>query len=149
MSYKITAATLEDLPALVYLAGSFLETSKYGAIIPFDVDTIRGFVEKLLETGGAFIARDETGDAVGMIGLVSFRHVWSGEHVAEELAWYVKPDHRASTVGPRLLTAGLTWARGRGCDIIRCSAPAGSDVGAFYTRRGFMEVDTTFVKRLT
>jgi len=85
---------------------------------------------------------------VGMLGLVAITHPASGADYADEIVWWVDPEFRGGSIGPRLLAAGETWARRRGLPLVNMVAPEGSDVGRFLARQGYTPIETAWVKRL-
>jgi GNAT superfamily N-acetyltransferase len=84
-----------------------------------------------------------------MLALAAVPHPVSGQDYAEELAWWVEPAHRGSSIGPRLLAAAEAWCVQNKLGVLKMVAPAASDVGAFYVRRGYTLVESVYQKVLT
>lgn len=71
--------------------------------------------------------------------------------VAQEIMWYVKPEHRKGTGSVRLLLEFEAWAKKHGADgIIMASFAATGErkLGEFYSRRGYKPLETHVLKRL-
>jgi len=170
----IRAATVDDFPRLAEMGSKFMASSRYGDFLPTTPKMLEALLAVITEVGvvlvcervtlkvpqlsypgrAPIIAATEEHPAigsdhnlVGMIALVALPHPMTGEVYVEEMAWWVEPDHRGS-VGPRLHIAGEEWAKAKGISLMRMLSPAGSDLGIYYGRRGYVEVETAWVKRL-
>ncbi len=157
MALSYERATMADGVAICHLVARFLEGTRYGRIIPYNPDQVASLVAAVLEVhGAAFIARngdrltgDKRGAVVGMLAYFVGPHPVSGEKLADELAWWVDPEHRTGTVGPRLLGMAETWAQQEGVKLLRMVAPVeADDVAQFYERMGYVAIETSFIKRL-
>lgn len=151
----IRTATINDFPRLTEMAGRFLASSKYGTWLPSTPAMLEALIAVVTEVGTILVAEINHGglevapsQMVGMLALAAVPHPMNGELFAEEIAWWVEPEHRDSVVGPRLHAAGEAWAKGRGITLIRMLSPAGSDLGVYYRRHGYTEVETAWMKRL-
>lgn len=141
----IREATLADTPRLVEMTIAFIVSSIYAEMLEASPDRIALVVSNLLNGGVIFVAADDAGALVGMIGITL-----SGDRTfGEEAGWWVEPAHRTSAlVGPKLLRRAECWARERGLLLLKMVAPAGSpEVEAFYLHAGYFELETTYVKR--
>ncbi len=109
-----------------------------------------GFWQRYLQAGvGVVFLLEQAGQIVGAIGGLVYPEPYSGELVASEMFWFVRPDCRGS--GMKLYFVFEEWARERGCDAIRMvhlsdSMPA--KLRYVYARLGFEEVETHFSKPL-
>ena len=159
----IRRADPADAPRLVEMTLRFLRTTSYAAVFPDpDPVNVRTLVDYVLEHGVIFVAdypmytRVIDGDVVeqgdpylvGMIAFTAPPHLFANEAYAEEQGWWVEPEHRGGTTGPRLMQAAEAWARENGLKMIKMVAPEGSDVGKFYTKLGYRAVETAYVKAL-
>jgi GNAT superfamily N-acetyltransferase len=158
--HGIRPALPADIDRLLAMCEAFLNATRYGGLLPFVEDRLRPFLGDLIDEGGAFVADvsaaphwqqgADVETVVGMIGLKVWIHPFTGQVIAEEIAMWVEPNHRGGSLGPRLLTQAVRWARMKNAEMLRASAPYGKDkLGAFYERRGFSPIDTTYVKTLT
>lgn len=156
MSTRIREATVADAPTIVRLTQRFLEGSGYGQILMFNPKTLADLILLLLAQGQGVVflgerrAWDGVGgwQAVGMLAAIAGRHPITGEETVEELAWWVNPEARSSRLGYQMLGSLEAWARHKACRMLKLVAPAGSRVGDFYTRRGYLPVETAYLKRL-
>lgn len=143
----IRHATPDDVPRLVDMSRHFLASTAYGRLLIPTTEQLEAFVVLILTHGGALVAEVD-GQVEGMIGVVALAHPITQELVAEEVAWWVEPDYRKGTIGPRLLQAAEDWASVKGVTVLKMVAPAKSDVGKYYERHGYTAFETAFVKVL-
>lgn len=100
-----------------------------------------------LDQGVVLLATRVQAPAVGILALYRCTHPITGADVAEELAWWVAPEHRNGQAGLSLLRAGVAWATTSGVSYLRMAAPFESRVGTILRRLKFTPVETAFVKR--
>lgn len=160
----IRFATLDDKPRLIEMAVRFLLETEYGRM--FDDRATPAMIDKLitnvLSLGAIVVAEIEelhgniAGSAplesrfklVGMLAIVALPHPLTGGIYAEEIAWWVEPEHRHGTLGPKMLRSAEDWATRNGAKMCKMVAPAGSQVGAFYEHIGYRAVETAYIKRI-
>jgi len=165
---KIREANLEDSFRLVEMATRFLLESRYGELFSVSAtpDSIGELVKNVLQLGAIFVAEVEDGDRelphwhdrdtckicktsiVGMLAIVILPHPLTGVPYADEIAWWVEPEHRGGLIGPHMLRRAEEWATRNGANVVKMVAPAGSTVGAFYERRGYRAVETAYIKTI-
>ena len=150
---RIREATIDDLPRLIEMSRHFIEQTAYGRLLAPAPGVLEAFVAFVQEFGVAIVAEDVGTAAggpqlVGMIGLLAGPHPATGQIMAEEVAWWVEEPYRKGTIGPRLLHAAEAWASAKSVTVLKMVAPAGSNVGGFYSRHGYDALETAFVKRL-
>ena len=145
----IRHATPVDIPRILEMAERFINNSAYSNVLTFRVEALERLADVVVgQLGAVLIATVPAGGSVAMFVVVALEDPLTGDRYAEEVAWWVEPEHRGGLIGPRLLAAAETWARENKCPVLRMRAPVGSDVGAFYLRRGYTEVETIYVKVL-
>ncbi len=143
----IRPATVEDVPRVLEMAKRFLVLTDYGKIIATMPDRLDSLIRTVLEVGVILVV--DVGEAtVAMLGLVPLNDPFSGELIVAELAWWVEPEHRQGSIGPRLLCAGEDWTRHIGAGVLKMVAPIGSGVGTFYERHGYIAIETSYHKDL-
>jgi GNAT superfamily N-acetyltransferase len=145
---KIRPAAVSDLEHLAHLGVRFiLSTPVYASLMQPDAGRIYALLAVALEQGVILVA--EVNDyVVGGIALVVIANPISGDPTADEVAWFVAPEFRSSTIGPRLLGAAEDWCAAHGATTIKMIAPAGSAVGEYYARRGYVAVETAYAKKV-
>lgn len=165
----IREATVDDKFRLVEMTTRFIVSTRYhewlGGTTP---DRIGALVDRVLEHGVIFVAETDTpcmlekddGDGyvddndvciscaelVGMLALIVFEHPLTGRPTAEEAAWWVEPEHRHGSVGPRLMAHMEGWCVQKRLHMVKMVAPDGSSVGDFYKKRGYQAVETHWVR---
>ena len=144
----IRHATLADTPALVAMAARFLATSPYGALLPTTPTQIERLVTVVRDAGTILLAEVD-GQAVGLLALLAADHPLNGRPYAEELAWWVEPEHRGGHLGAALLAEAEAWAAAQGLGLLKMVAPEPVDgLGAFYEARGYRPLERAYVKAL-
>lgn len=146
----LRSATIDDLPRLHALTAHFLASTPYGNLLrePSEV-RLFGLVEQVLESGVILVAELD-GQIEAMLAAVALEHPVSGEPYADELVWWVEPEHRGSSIGPRLLDLAEAWAVSNGLTMLKMVAPSGSTaLAAFYVHMGYHAVETAYVKPLS
>jgi GNAT superfamily N-acetyltransferase len=145
----IRQATTADVDALLDMSTRFLAESAYRRLLAHSPTHLRALIALVLDLGAVFVA-DVDGELVGMIAIMVLPHPMSGQRRAEELAWWVAPAHRAGTIGPRLLRAAEVWARQQDGTYLQLAVPIGQPrLAAFLERRGYVALETVFVRPLT
>jgi GNAT superfamily N-acetyltransferase len=161
----IREATHQDKDAIVVMAARFLSTTQYGRLFRIDLEMLENLVDIVLTSGVIFVATIPplraldvaTGDIsgptadefVGFLAAVEATEPFSGDRYADEIAWFVMPEHRGGSFGPRLLASLVRWADDKRLSFVKMVAPADSpDVAGFYQQVGFEVVETSYVKRL-
>lgn len=145
---RIREATTLDHHALVGMALRFLKTvSTYDFLVP-SREHIGRVVDVVLDSGVILVA--EVPDAVvGAIALIAVPHPVDGTLFADEVAWWVEPEHRGGLrAGPYLLGAAEDWAQRNGCNMVKMVAPLPSSVGRFLEKRGYRAIEVAYVKHL-
>jgi len=145
--FTLRPSTAADTPRLVAMAQRFLATTSYGALLNPDPDWLVALVDAVLENGTVLVAELD-GVLIGMIALSAQPHILTGEFFCDEVCWWVEPEFRLGSVGEQLLQAAYDWANTRNLSMIKMVAPAGTHLGKFYLAQGFVEVETSFLKRL-
>lgn len=168
---RIRPATPRDVPALVRMSRRFARESSYAKYLVDSPEHVTRLVELVLEVGLAFVAERrprgcsgyaemepgvcacglwlEAHAVIGMIGALVMPHAADGRIFADEVAWWVEPEDRGGTLGPRLLVALLEACSSKSVSMVKMVAPKGSDVGRFLERAGFEEVESTYLRVLT
>lgn len=142
----IREATAADRPRLVAMGLRFIAETPYQSF-PSTPQALEWILSVVLEHGVAFVA-EHNGAVLGMIAAIVAPHPLTGEPFADEIVWWVEPEHRASRLGPRLLHSLEKWTVTKGVHSIRMVSPTGTKVGEFYERLGYVPVETSYLKRL-
>jgi GNAT superfamily N-acetyltransferase len=147
------AATLNDLPALLQMGRAFFDESGFGAETSLDAESLEKTLRYLIESGeGAVFVAERTGAIVGCAGALRFPYYFNlACSAAQELFWWIAPEHRGSILGVRLLQALERWARDSGCaTLTMISLPALEDspAAALYRRMGYRPSEHNFIKRV-
>lgn len=145
-------ATVADRAAVVALALHFHASSPYAQLLAVDAARVGAVFDVALATGVVVVAEPEYSDdddLAGFFALVVVPHELSGERAGIEVGWWVQPELRNGTLGPRLLRWAEEWAQAHGVAFVKVAEPGvGTSVGRFYARVGYQPVETAWMKRL-
>jgi GNAT superfamily N-acetyltransferase len=149
----IRPATMADKARILELGAHFLRTAPYNRYLEPDDEALERFFDLIIglgdERGAILVAETDWGGIFGMLAIVAVPHPMTGAVYADEIAWWVEPGNRGDLRGgPRLLKAAEEWSLARGLKMIKMIAPAGTDVGAFYERLGYVPIETVWGKIL-
>ena len=145
----IRVAGPEDVPDVIRLTQGFLEGTAYGPLLgapdPALLEAVANFL--IASPDGVIFLADDRGKVRGMLGGFAAPHIITGRKVSEELAWWVEPDARGARAGLLLIQAFEEWSRLQMCFMVKMVAP-NPKVARFYTRSGYLEVETAYAKTL-
>lgn len=143
----IRLATAADIPAIVQMALHFGATPDYAQKIRIDAATVGRLTETLLQNPDALVLvfGEEDQDPTGLLAVLLFPHLMSGELIASEIVWWMEPTRRGE--GVQMLREAEAWAREKGAAALQLIAPS-DRVGRFYERTGYSWVEASYQKRL-
>lgn len=142
----IRRATVEDTPRLLEMGQRFVAETDYRDLVVIDPKRLASTITGVLNSpdGVAFVSGTDA-TLTGMIALIAYDHLYSGERTAFEMVWWVDPEARGD--GLRLLRAAEGWAREQGIRKMQMVAP-NERVGALYRRLGYAPVETSYQRSL-
>lgn len=82
------------------------------------------------------VAKDERSNPLGVMIFSVLPDDFTGRRIGYENHWFVIPEYRSQSVGPRLFKSFLKTCEDRGCREIYAFSPK-VNVGVFYKRVGF------------
>lgn len=99
---------------------------------------------------GAIFLLEEDELIIAGIGGVRFPDSASGRVQAQELFWFVHPDHRRDGMGEVLLIEFERWARDVACQSVVMAALEGLSNGVeeLYLRRGYRPLERLYIKEV-
>lgn len=143
----IRPATVADRDGLLVFLAGLASASRYTVGTVLNRAHLTATVDKMLalDIVGSIVA---VADAriVGILVLLLFDDLISGDCGAAEVCWYVEPPRR-SGLGPRLLRAGEQWAAQHGATKIQMLSPE-VRFEALYARRGYIPTSRVWERRL-
>lgn len=141
----IREATDADIDRIVEMSMHFLAFLK----IEPDPQQLGQTIGLAFEHGVILLAERQL-EVIGMLAVVILPHAFTGKPIADEVAWWVEPEHRNGREAYNLLRSAIDWSRQRGVSVLKMVAPAASpEVGAFYERVGFTLVESAYTIDLT
>jgi RimJ/RimL family protein N-acetyltransferase len=142
----IREATADDIPRLVEMGKRFLTETVYAGRVAINPAAMARTLHLLVASdGGGLFVSEQDGVVTGMIGLLLFEHPFTGELTAQELFWWVEPEHRG--YGLRLLKRGEAWAAASGAQHVHMIAPTPA-VGQLYERLGYGYLEAAYQKAM-
>lgn len=148
----IREATLKDIPELTDLLIPFYyESGLMEKGMNLCVKSCITTAESMIESNGiVFVAGEET--LIGSLGVfVSPWHFNYEQYSAQEVWFYVKPDHRKGSVGLRLIDAYIKWAKGKNITrlaLVSLPNKERSKIERLYERKGFAPSEKFYARRL-
>lgn len=129
----------------------FLETD-LPKIMDYDEASAAGTFQQLIEMENAAVFLLEVdGQVVGGIAGLVAPHYFNLDHLSgQELFWYVAPAHRKGREALLLIKTLEQWAIEIGASAFMLAAMGSSReaVGHYYRRKGYLELETYFARRL-
>jgi GNAT superfamily N-acetyltransferase len=147
----IRASTVADLEALPGLRPLLAEYGTESAIAGLPLPSAKLAQYRALEAAGALhvISAVLDGSLIGLITvLASPLPHYGGAPVAVSESFFVRPAHRRTGAGLRLLTAAEGKARALGCSDLMVSSPIGGNLEQVLPRRGYRPTNTVFLKKV-
>lgn len=140
----IRKATKEDIDVLVEMGIKFAEASPYKDY--YTKDKIKAIAEISAKDWVGFVAFIDE-DKRGMLVGYDSEFLLGKVRVATEIAWWVNPEDRKTSVGKELLQAFEDWAKDRGCITITMIS-IDDTLGSYYEKRGYKLTERTYMKEL-
>lgn len=139
-----TVIDREDALELLKIGEQFMKESRFGNGT-YNAEKVWTILDATLRYPDRyFIAYDS--DFRGLILLMISEHYFSTDRFCSDLAFFVTPEARGSTLGPRLLKEGIKWAEGCGVKEFTIFHNAGFPLTKFYEGMGLPKVGEIFSK---
>jgi GNAT superfamily N-acetyltransferase len=108
---QLRRATAEDIPALVAMGARMHAESPRLSKTPYQPQRIQHVLSCLMPTQECFmLIAERDGKPAGMLGGIVTDHLLSGVRYAGDLAVYVAPEYRGTSILPRMLREFERWA---------------------------------------
>lgn len=145
----IRRAELSDVPAIVRMAGDFVASTEYRALLTLKAEFVEQLAEMLIQSPQALalVSTDPGGRLIGMLGVLLVPHMMSGEVIASEVVWWMDPDSGIRD-GVKMLKLAEQWAEEHGAAVLQMIAP-NARTERFYELLQYQAVERSYQKRLT
>lgn len=143
-------ATEADIPRIMECAREFCIQLVWPLNESHYQDTWRGFLQS--GQGCIFLLVNDDGQVAGGIGGIKRQELLSGDWMAVELFWYVRPEFRRGMWPIKLLRAFEQWAVASQCKHISMIAMRNSmpeKMEDFYLRYGYEVIETVYHRKIT
>ncbi len=153
MIVDIRQAREADMAAILRMGREFHDQSSFAGMAEYDAGSFERTVGLLMSehVAGVLLIANYDGAVVGMAGCALFPFFFNvNVTLAQELFWYVQPEHRKGA-GAALLDGLEIEAGRRGAVAMISAAIAGlrdDAIARVYVRRGYEPAENTFIKRL-
>lgn len=137
----IRKATYKDLDAIEDMARQFVEAGPYKEHVNFI--SIKMVILACLSKESIFIEDSGKGMILGIVA----PFVYGTIPVATELAWWVSPEARNSSIGKELFDTFENWAKEQGCKLITMIS-LDEQVGKYYEKRGYRLSERAYIKEI-
>lgn len=124
---SVREATFDDLVALIDMGEAMARTSNFRHL-RFDGRQFGEFLVSLIVgPQSVVLVSEQDGEVTGaVLGMVT-RSMIGPDHMASDLSFFVRPEHRASRAGVALLRRFIKWAVDAGAKRISMGNSAGMD----------------------
>lgn len=119
----IKPATFQDVDAIIAL-GRQMHAEGAFSIVNFVEKKVRTAIERCIVSGFVYVNVGADGVDGFLIGHAS-EYWFSHDHIASDLAFYVRPDRRGGIAAVRLIQAFVTWGREHGVREVAISQSSG------------------------
>jgi len=138
---SIRPATMDDIDRLIDLGEILHKESGRWSRIPYVRDRVKATMKTIIpgEKGAVFVS-EKDGVIVGGIAVYADRHWSSDAVIAQEISFFMLPEHRGSFDAARLVCAMRAWAERKGVAWLECGTSTGVDperTAKLYERLGF------------
>ena len=150
---RVRAATADDIPQMLLMAARFFAESGLPEWFKFDPQSCAVTAGKLIEEdAGTVLVAETNGDLIGMAAALAYPCWHDRSHrTAQEMFWWVEPEHRNGSASVRLWRQLEEWAGDQGCQTMEMGALEASRPEALahlYGRRGYGPKERIFCRRL-
>lgn len=148
----IREALAEDIPRLVVLGRAFLAETGLASLTEIDDDSFsRSLAEMVASENKTVLVAENGAGIIGMAGGLVYPLYFNFNHLtAQEMFWFVLPDHRDG-VGAELFKAFEAWAREKGAlsiTMIALDSNRPKSVARVYKRAGYVPAERSFIRGL-
>lgn len=146
----IRTATHDDIPRIIEMAQAFYATTSYARFSPISYQSAAGLAIITMESGVMLVA-EKDGELVGMTCLIIVPFLFNVSlTVAEEIAFWIEPEHRGGMLAIRLLKEIEKECRAKMVDVIRMATLIDSppQAASLYLHEGYEKSDSHFMKGL-
>jgi GNAT superfamily N-acetyltransferase len=147
---NITKLRSDEVKLLFPIGHAFTAEASRAA---FNEEVFEGTWSNLIKLGlgEIYVASDDKGAVVAVLGAAFLRDPFSGQLTATEAFWYVVSEHRKSGVGLRLLDVFEDRAKELKCEqilMVHFVHVGGEVLQKLYERRGYALLEQTFRKKI-
>lgn len=116
--YKIRKGTKEDLDkAIVLCHGASFQANEV-----LHEDNARKFIESVIDQEGFFILLEHNDEPCGiLIGIITKHPYFDIPSYAQEIVWFVEPEHRGNKKSVYMLRDFMKWAKEQECERVTMS----------------------------
>ena len=150
--YILRDAIETDVLDIVLAVKQFCKEVPHPAWGRFDSNKVKDLVSSLIDSEAGFVkivTIDE--EVVGALIATATPVPINSFIFAQELMFWLDPDHRNGKTSPKLIDAYVEWSKAVGCDFVRLSTLdelLDSRVGVLFKRKGFKPIETAYIKEL-
>lgn len=141
-----------DVGPVVDLARKMHEESPHYRDYPFRAEKLVGWCKLCLESPDWICWVAIEGDEyVGMLAVGAVEMIFSEQKTVDDLAFYVVPEKRGTSIAPRLLSVMRQWAELHGAAEIRMGVTTEIDndrVSKYLERKGFTQTGTLMTQKI-
>ena len=120
----IRSAHSQDLDVLVYLLSRMHAESRF-AVLPYSPEKVHEMLTAILAGLGCVFVLEQDGEISGTLVGLLMPQWFSHALVAEDLIFYIAPEHRGGLSAARLVRRFVAWAEREGAQMTSIGASTG------------------------
>ena len=148
--HNIRLADKDDFDKVLEMGHKFFLTTEHAKTEEFHIDSAVDTYIQMLHSGFILVAElDE--EVIGVIGcIISPFLIDKRKKVCTELLWWVEPEYRKSSVGPKLHRAAELKAKELGASkmVMVSLSTSPAEVEPYYLNDGYSKTESSFLKEL-
>jgi len=146
----IRLGTTDDIPEIARLGQMFFNESGYSLLTTYDAESVETSLSQFMDNGVCIlVVAEKDGEIIGFTGALMFPlYMNLNVKMAQELFWWVHPDHRKGT-GREMLEFMENELRAREYTalIMICLENVNPEItGKLYERRGYKKIEHHYMR---
>lgn len=131
------------------LLEKFFNATEYGNITEFDYESTLDTLLQLMQSGVVKVATQDS-EVVGIAGGIIYPWYFNKQDItAQEVFWWVEPDHRGNGLGKELFKAFEDAIKQKGAKSLTMVAlDSNKDIGKVYKKEGYSPSEHSYIRRL-
>jgi GNAT superfamily N-acetyltransferase len=151
-NYIVRQAAVDDLKQYNTLLSKFHANAPISTVIKFDPEGCYSFLLNSLDNSDVclFVCENESKEIIGVTAAVAYPMYFNpNAFVAQELWWWIEPEHRGSGAGKLLYNSLESWAKDKNLNSLFMIALEDRNIDTMlkiYKQKGYTPLERIFIK---